>query len=98
MLLGKTKTTKTTTNQMFVVCCLLFGLLSHTVFSPPPTELMQQGPSFLRDSTLVNPTTSALVYPDVEVVVLASLIVLRCVCRVEYVSCSCRMISCEYFL
>ena len=48
---------------------------------------MQQGPSFLRDSTLVNPTTSALVYPDVEVVVLASLIVLRCVCRVEYVSC-----------
>ena len=84
MLLGKTKTTKTTTNQMFVV----WIVVSHCFFTAT-TELMQQGPSFLRDSTLVNPTTSALVYPDVEVVVLASLIVLRCVCRVEYVSCSC---------
>jgi hypothetical protein len=40
--------------------------------------------SFLRDPTLVNPTVSVLVYPDVEVVVLSSLIVLRCVCRVEF--------------
>ena len=42
------------------------------------------GPSFLRDPTLVNPITSSLMYPDVEVVVLSSLIVLRCSCRVEY--------------
>lgn len=41
-------------------------------------------PSFLKDPTLVNPVTSPLLFPDSEVVVISALIVLRCICRVEF--------------
>ena len=48
------------------------------------SETAGDAPSFLQDSTLVNPVTSSLLFPDTEVVVVSALIVLRCVCRVEF--------------